>query len=124
MTYTSIIATESIVTNWIKDLERNFHQIDNEEEPGVNADVFHLLLAHREQIDRHYRSGSIANHRGETAEQTEEGRIPPFMHPSVFLAEYFALNHHRHRQGERPTHQLAESLCWDELVNKKCYEKS
>ena len=51
MTYTSIIATESIVTNWIKDLERNFQQIDNEEEPGVNADIFHLLLAHREQID-------------------------------------------------------------------------
>ena len=51
MNYTSIIATESIVTNWIKDLERNFQQIDNEEEPGVNADVFHLLLAHREQID-------------------------------------------------------------------------
>ena len=51
MIYTSIIATESIVTNWIKDLERNFQQIDNEEEPGVNADVFHLLLAHREQID-------------------------------------------------------------------------
>ena len=75
MTYTSIIATESIVTNWIKDLERNFQQIDNEEEPGVNADVFHLLLAHREQIDWHDRSGSIANHRGETAEQTEEGRI-------------------------------------------------
>ena len=58
-----------------KDLERNFQQIDNEEELGVNADIFHLLLAHREQINRHYWSGSIANHRGETAEQTEEGRI-------------------------------------------------
>ena len=124
MTYTSIIATESIVTNWIKDLERNFQQIDNEEEPGVNADVFHLLLAHRKQINRHYWSGSITNHCGETAEQTEEGRIPPFMHPSVFLAEYFAPNHYSHRQGERPTHQLAESLCRDELVNKKCYEKA
>lgn len=33
-----------------KDLERNFQQIDNEKEPGVNADVFHLLLAHREPI--------------------------------------------------------------------------
>ena len=68
-----------------KDLERNLHYIDNQEEPGVNADVFHLLLSHREQINRHYRSGSIANHRGETAEQSEEGRIPPFMHPSVSL---------------------------------------
>ena len=71
-----------------------------------------------------YWSGSIANHRGETAEQTEEGRIPPFMQPSVFLSEYFAPNHYSHRQGERPTHQLAESLCRDELVNKKCYEKA
>ena len=59
-----------------------------------------------------------------TGVQTEEGRIPPFMHPSVFLAEYFAPNHYSHRQGERPTHQLAESLCRDELVNKKCYEKA
>ena len=33
-----------------KDWERNFQQIDNEVEPDVNADVFHLLLAHREQI--------------------------------------------------------------------------
>ena len=105
-------------------MERNFQQVDNEEEPGVNADVFHLLLAHREQINRHYWSGSITNHRGETAEQTEEGRIPLFMHPSVFLAEYLAPNHDSHRQGERPTHQLAESLCRDEFVNKKCHEKA
>ena len=32
--------------------------------------------------------------------------------------------HHRHRQGERPTHQLAESLRRDEFVNKKCHEKA
>ena len=46
------------------------------------------------------------------------------MHPSVFLSEHLAPNHHRHRQGERPTHQLAESLCRDEFVNKKCHEKA
>jgi len=94
MTYTSIIATESIVTNWMnlrkafsgksfyhtdseqgsdpyyrehqevqrkrapvdvvpgKDLERNFQQIDNEEEPCVNADVFHLTPAeYRREIN-------------------------------------------------------------------------
>ena len=107
-----------------KDLERNFQQVDNQEEPGIYADVFHLLLTHREQIDRHYWSGSIANHCGETAEQTEDCRIPPFMHPSVFLSEHLAPNHYRHRQGERPTHQLAESLCRDEFVNKKCHEKA
>ena len=35
-----------------KDLERNFQQIDNEEEPGVNADVFHLSPAeYRREIN-------------------------------------------------------------------------
>lgn len=35
-----------------KDLERNFQQIDNEEEPGVNADVFHLTPAeYRREIN-------------------------------------------------------------------------
>lgn len=61
-------------------MERNFQQIDNEKEPGVNADVFHLLLAHRKQINRHYWSGSITNHRGETTEQTEEGRIYTYLY--------------------------------------------
>ena len=35
-----------------KDLERNFQQIDNEEEPGINTDVFHLTPAeYRREIN-------------------------------------------------------------------------
>ena len=38
-----------------------------------------------DETDKRIGLNSIANHRGETAGQTEECRIPPFMHPSVSL---------------------------------------
>lgn len=38
-----------------------------------------------DETDKGIGLDSIANHRGETAWQTEECRIPPFMHPSVSL---------------------------------------
>lgn len=38
-----------------------------------------------DETDKWIGLDSIANHRGETAVQTEECRIPPFMHPSVSL---------------------------------------
>lgn len=38
-----------------------------------------------DETDKGIGLDSIANHRGETAWQTEECRIPPFMHQSVSL---------------------------------------
>ena len=56
-----------------KYLERNLQQVNDKEEPCVDAYILHLVFAHGQQIDGEHRTSSVAYHRGETAKQSEYG---------------------------------------------------
>lgn len=89
-------------------MERYLKQIDHQEEPGVDANVLHLSLSHREQIDRHNGSRSIANHGCEAAQEAKDCRIPPAVHPSILFAKDLAPDHHNESQSQGPSHKLTE----------------